>query len=103
MKHIVALSGGKDSTAMALWLVQNEPRDYEFICTPTGDELPEMIEYWRMYMDAEAEEIERGHTYRSPGRDSQPAALAELRVKFENGYVPKDTRERGIMCRVCSL
>lgn len=244
MKHIVALSGGKDSTAMALWLVQNEPRDYEFICTPTGDELPEMIEHWRklgeilgkpltpltsgmslrglnrrmnalpnwrmryctrvlkiepyiaymlknapavsyvglradeeerhgvdygkaggevfgtiegitqdfplrrlgwgireviafldlngvviptrtdcarcffqrliewyelwrdnlpMYMDAEAEEVERGHTYRSPGRDSQPAALAELRVKFENGYVPKDTRERGVMCRVCSL
>ena len=31
---------------MALWLVDNEPRDYEFVCTPTGDELPEMIAHW---------------------------------------------------------
>lgn len=38
MKHIVGLSGGKDSTAMALWLAENQPRDYEYICTPTGEE-----------------------------------------------------------------
>lgn len=244
MKHIVALSGGKDSTAMALWLTENEPRDYEFICTPTGDELPEMIEHWRklgellgkplrpltsgmslvglnkrmnalpnfrmryctrvlkiepyisymlknapavsyvglradeeerngvdygkaggevfgtidgitqdfplrrlgwgindvigyldyrgvvipkrsdcarcffqrliewyelwrdnlaIYLDAEREEEERGHTYRSPGRDSQPASLKELRLKFEGGYIPKDTHIRTQMCRACSL
>lgn len=47
MKHVVALSGGKDSTALALWLVENEPRDYQFVCTPTGNELPEMLEHWR--------------------------------------------------------
>ena len=46
MRHIVALSGGKDSTALALALAEREPRDYEFICTPTGDELPEMIRHW---------------------------------------------------------
>ncbi len=46
MKHIVALSGGKDSTAMALRLVEMEPRDYDFVCTPTGNELPDMIEHW---------------------------------------------------------
>ncbi len=45
--HIVALSGGKDSTAMALRLVEVEPRDYIFVCTPTGDELPTMFEHWR--------------------------------------------------------
>lgn len=45
-KHIVGLSGGKDSTAMALWLVENRPRDYEFICNETGDELPEMLAHW---------------------------------------------------------
>lgn len=44
--HIVALSGGKDSTAMALRLVEVEPRDYTFVCTPTGDEPPTMIEHW---------------------------------------------------------
>ncbi len=43
MKHVVALSGGKDSTAMSLRLRQLHPEiDFEFVCTPTGDELPEM-------------------------------------------------------------
>lgn len=47
-RHIVGLSGGKDSTALALWLVENEPnRYYEFICNETGNELPPMREHWR--------------------------------------------------------
>lgn len=45
-KHVVGLSGGKDSTALALWLVENEPRDYEFICNRTGNELPAMVAHW---------------------------------------------------------
>jgi 3'-phosphoadenosine 5'-phosphosulfate sulfotransferase (PAPS reductase)/FAD synthetase len=45
--HVVALSGGKDSTAMALRLAELEPRDYMYICTPTGNELPEMFDHWR--------------------------------------------------------
>lgn len=45
-KHVVGLSGGKDSTALALWLVENEPREYEFICNRTGNELPDMLEHW---------------------------------------------------------
>lgn len=47
MKHVVALSGGKDSTAMALLLAELEPRDYEYVITPTGNELPEMFAHWR--------------------------------------------------------
>lgn len=46
-KHVVGLSGGKDSTCLALWLAENEPRDYEYICNETGNELPEMQEHWR--------------------------------------------------------
>ena len=45
--HIVALSGGHDSTAMSFLLKEREPRDYNYLCTPTGDELPEMFEFWR--------------------------------------------------------
>ena len=45
--HIVALSGGKDSTAMALRLAEVEPRDYVYVCTPTGDELPEWFEHMK--------------------------------------------------------
>lgn len=47
VKHIVALSGGKDSTAMALRLADVEPRDYIYVCTPTGDEPAEMFAHWR--------------------------------------------------------
>jgi len=46
MKHVIALSGGKDSTALALRLAEVEPREYIYLCTPTGDELPEMTEHW---------------------------------------------------------
>ena len=48
MKHVVALSGGKDSTALALRLRELNPDvDYTYVCTPTGDELPEMYAHWR--------------------------------------------------------
>lgn len=45
--HVVALSGGKDSTALALALAEREPRDYTYICNETGDELPEMVGHWK--------------------------------------------------------
>jgi len=48
MRRVVALSGGKDSTAMALRLQEVEPGDYTYICTPTGNELPEMFAHWRL-------------------------------------------------------
>lgn len=238
-KHVVALSGGKDSTATALRLAEIEPRDYTYICTPTGDEpdamfahwrklsemlgkpiipimggsldalikqqraipnwrqrwctrilkiepfaawliqhapaiayvglradepdreggdyhrdipgvemdfplrrwgwgLPEVLGYlanrgivipkrtdckkcffqrliewhelWRddptTWAQAEQQEVDTGHTWRSPGRDTQPTALKDLRAKFETGWVPKDTRKDpldGMQCRVCRL
>jgi 3'-phosphoadenosine 5'-phosphosulfate sulfotransferase (PAPS reductase)/FAD synthetase len=46
--HIVPVSGGKDSTATALWLNANEPRDYAYVCTPTGNELPDWYEHMRV-------------------------------------------------------
>jgi len=47
MRHIVALSGGKDSTAMAVRLKELHPvRQFEYVITPTGDELPEMQAHW---------------------------------------------------------
>ena len=45
--HIIALSGGKDSTALALALQLYEPRDYIVIANPTGNELPEMEQHFR--------------------------------------------------------
>lgn len=43
---IVALSGGKDSTAMAVRLAEVEPDDYTFAITPTKRELPTMEAHW---------------------------------------------------------
>ena len=40
--HVVGLSGGKDSIWLALALNELEPRPYNYVYTPTGDELPEM-------------------------------------------------------------
>ncbi len=46
--HVVALSGGKDSTAMALRLKQLHPTvPFVYTVTPTGDELPEMFDHWK--------------------------------------------------------
>jgi hypothetical protein len=235
VNHIIALSGGKDSTAMALRLAETEPRDYVFVCTPTGNEPPallahwhrleamlgkpllyirdpkglegwirhyrslpnwrqrwctrilklepyfdwleaqapavsyvglradeptrdgfdlgipgiatdyplrrwgwglgevwryladrgiaipkrtdcqlcfyqRLIEWWELWREqpdayAAGEEFEAftGQTFRSPSRDTWPAALRDLRAEFEKGRVPLDTRERQGMCRACSL
>ncbi len=45
--HVIGLSGGKDSTAMALRLAEVEPRPYVYICNATGLELPPMQDHWR--------------------------------------------------------
>ncbi|MCK5017404.1 MAG: phosphoadenosine phosphosulfate reductase family protein [Candidatus Peribacteraceae bacterium] len=50
--HIVALSGGKDSTALAIRLKELNPTThYIYVCTPTGDELPEMNNHWNNLED----------------------------------------------------
>lgn len=45
--HVIALSGGKDSVALALRLRELYPeRQFVYFCSPTGDELPEMEAHW---------------------------------------------------------
>lgn len=73
--------------------------------------LGEWYNLWKyhpdIYADAETDEALYGHTYRSPGRDSWPAGLAELRELFEQGKVPERSlrmmEKRKDMCRVCSM
>lgn len=50
--HVVALSGGDDSTCLAFALKEREPREYNYLCSPTGDELPEMFTHWNWLGDA---------------------------------------------------
>ena len=47
VKHVVAISGGKDSTALALARREREPdTDFLYLITPVGNELPEMAAHW---------------------------------------------------------
>ena len=43
-RHILSLSGGKDSTALAIYLKDRIP-DMEYVFCDTGEELPETYEY----------------------------------------------------------
>ncbi len=71
-----------------------------------------LIEWWELwkndpasYAEGERYETMTGHTFRSAGRDSWPASLADLRQQFEAGRVPRETRDpiNAMQCRVCRL
>lgn len=50
-RQIVPLSGGKDSSSLALWLRMNYPDvDFEFVTTDTGVELPAAYEIGRAHV-----------------------------------------------------
>jgi len=76
--------------------------------------IPEWFRLWRDHPDeyakGEAWEAKVGHTFRSPQRDTWPAALKDLRAEFERGRLPrgmkKDDEEADDApkkCRVCSV
>ncbi len=45
-RHVLGLSGGKDSAALAVYMRQNHPEiDIEYFFTDTGKELPEVYEF----------------------------------------------------------
>ena len=45
-KHVLGISGGKDSAALAIFMRQNYPElDIEYFFTDTGKELPEVYEF----------------------------------------------------------
>ncbi len=65
-------------------------------------------DYPDIYADAEEQEIKYGHTFRSPQKDTWPAALVDLRAEFENGRIPQGASIQADLfgeerCRACSL
>lgn len=49
-RHILSFSGGKDSTALAIWLLERHPDvKFEIVFTDTGVELPETYAYIRRF------------------------------------------------------
>jgi 3'-phosphoadenosine 5'-phosphosulfate sulfotransferase (PAPS reductase)/FAD synthetase len=45
MRQVVGLSGGKDSTCLALALREREPADYDYLFTPAGNEPAELFAF----------------------------------------------------------
>ena len=46
IKHVLGLSGGKDSAALAVYMRDNYPElEIEYFFTDTGKELPEVMDY----------------------------------------------------------
>ena len=80
-----------------------------------GQRLSEWWRLWRKYPDRwaqyEALDAQTGHTFRSPSRDTWPAALKDLRARFEAGDTPRgvdvtnlfaeDCETSPAACRVC--
>lgn len=76
--------------------------------------LGEWYELWRdhlaLYMEAEEIEERMGYTFRTPGRDSWPSSLREMRLRFEAGDIPSISLNRMLRerqqigsCRACTL
>lgn len=72
--------------------------------------LAEWYWLWRdhrdLWVQGEAWEAATEHTFRSPSRDTWPAAMKDLRARFEHGDVPERSLKnmaRDQACRVCSL
>lgn len=51
MKHIISFSGGKDSTAMLLKMLENNMQIDEIIFCDTGKEFPQMYEHIKKVED----------------------------------------------------
>lgn len=66
VKHVLGLSGGKDSSALAIYMSQARPElDIEYFFTDTGEELDEVYEYLAMLEGFLGKKIR----YLDPGRD----------------------------------
>ena len=91
IRHIVSISGGKDSTALALYLRQSFPEiPAEYVFCDTGCELPETYEYLERLEALLGVEVKRLNALddlrvaRKPGRNPFDLYLNEL----YGGFLP---------------
>ena len=65
-KHVLGISGGKDSAALAVYMRDNHPEiDIEYFFTDTGKELPEVYEYLSKLEGYLGKEVQRINTNRN--------------------------------------
>lgn len=64
------------------------------------------LDHPEIYRQIEEQEELMGHTWRSPGRDTWPAKLSELRIEFERGRRIRGEKKDTVAdtkCRVCRI
>ena len=96
IRHIVSISGGKDSTALALYMRQSYPEiPAEYVFCDTGCELPETYEYLERLEALLGVEVKRLNALddlkvaRKPGRNPFDIYLNEL----YGGFLPNPPLE----------
>ena len=90
-RHIVPLSGGKDSTALAVYLAQNYPRvSFEYVFSDTGAELPETYAYFDRLEHVLDAPVKRVSALGLLGVAEKPGRTAFDVVLFEHfaGFLP---------------
>ena len=80
--HVVALSGGADSSAMALRLQSVAGVPLNFACTPTGDELPAMFAHWKLLANLLGQRIVPIPTHSLGGLIEHYGALPNLWMRW---------------------
>ena len=90
-RQIVPLSGGKDSTALAVHLSQNYPRvPFEYVFSDTGAELPETYAYFDRLEHVLDAPVKRVSALELLGVSEKPGRTAFDVVLFEHfaGFLP---------------
>lgn len=87
IRHVLGISGGKDSAALAIYLKQNFPElDMEYYFCDTGEELPETYEVIEKLQSYLGKEIVKLHS--PTGDKSTPF---QFFLDIYNGYLPSAT------------
>jgi hypothetical protein len=94
-RHILGLSGGKDSAALALYMRENYPElDVEYFFTDTGSELPEVEAYLDMLESELAKPIVRLQAKEVHNTENEElgangeSIFGEIFKNVYNGFLP---------------
>lgn len=90
VKHIVSLSGGKDSTALALFMREKHPElPVEYVFCDTGVELPETDEYLERLEAVLGTEVVRLDSFEKIGAEKKGKRNPfDLWLEVYGGYLP---------------
>ena len=90
-RHVVSFSGGKDSTALGIYLLENYPQlDLEFIFCDTGAELKETYEYIERFEAIFSVEVKRLNVLEMLGiREKEDRKPFDVYLKeYYGGFLP---------------